>query len=56
VRYFERKKRFLQFCQNKNIFTRCYYHPIFWSKMALGAIINELYEMAPIKIDMEVRR
>jgi len=51
VRYFERQKGIWQFCQKRDIFTSCYYHPIFWSKMALGAIINELGEKANIGKD-----
>jgi hypothetical protein len=39
-------KGFWLFSQNENICTRCYYHSIFGSIMALGAIINELAEMA----------
>ena len=31
-----------KYSYNENIRTMCYYHPIFWSKMALGAIVNEL--------------
>ena len=39
---FRRELLSRKYSYNENIRTRCYYHPIFWSKMALGAIVNEL--------------
>jgi len=42
-------KGFWLFSQNENICTRCYYHSIFGSIMALGAIMNELYAIRQLK-------
>ncbi|MEO0165145.1 MAG: hypothetical protein ABIL39_03300 [candidate division WOR-3 bacterium] len=46
MRIFVSSKGRWPFSQNENVRTRCYYHPIFGSIIALGAIINELGEIA----------
>jgi len=46
VTEFDRERESENSARVKNIRTRCYYHSKFWSKMALGAIVNELVAIA----------